>query len=539
MENENTEKIVNGSPDTNSGLPVVEKIWPEGWKNKLYFGDNLTLMRDKRNFESGSVNLIYLDPPFNSGRNYNLIFQEENGLDSDAQIHAFKDTWKWTEQTVKDWDNLKAWLTDQVESHQSIKSEKLLGLLEGLIDKYLKKSSVAAYLVEMTPRLIEMHRILNDKGSIYLHCDPTASHYLKLLMDAIFGVENFRNEIIWCYATPSAVQKSFPNKHDVILFYTKTDDYFFESPRIPHKSGLHNKGKVWKADYDNPEKVKDLESLGKKVEDWWIDIYPVDRVRTERIGYDSQKPEALLERIITASCPADGIVFDPFCGCGTTVAVAQKMGVRWIGIDITHLAIQTIRKRFDGAGVNKETYEIRGVPVDLNSAKALAEEDPYEFEYWAISLTISLKGEEVRPLKDKKKGGDEGIDGKLFFKEDGEKKTMILSVKSGKPLASYVDQLHGSVDRHRAQMGGLILLNKPTEGMLKRAAECGTYPFKLAAGKTKDFQKIQIITIEELLNGKKLDYPYWTKEDISQPKFKPRGRQITLTESKPKPIDSD
>ncbi len=206
-----------------------------------------------------------------------------------------------------------------------------------------------AYLVMMAIRLVEMHRVLKPTGSIYLHCNPTASHYLKLVMDAIFSIRNYRNEIVWCYATPSGSTKIFPRKHDIIFFYTKTDDYYFNPPRIPHKSGLHNIGQVFKADYgDISDEIKIMEKLGKKVEDWWIDIYPVDRVRREMLGYPTQKPEALLQRIIKASSTPGDIVLDPFCGCGTTISVAESLKCHWIGIDITHLAITLMRHRLEG-----------------------------------------------------------------------------------------------------------------------------------------------------------------------------------------------
>ena len=279
----------------------------------LFFGDNLEILREK--IPDEIFDLIYLDPPFNSKKDYNVLFKE--GLqDSPAQIKAFEDSWHWTRDAETTFEELIGIKKSKTQINQNI-SNLILAL-----EKMVGRNDVLAYLVMMTIRLIELHRVLKKTGSLYLHCDPTASHYLKIVMDAIFGKQNFRNEIAWCYATPSGASNIFPKKHDTILFYTKTDNYFFESPRTPHKSGLHNTGQVFGADNEDIEKIKEMERLGKKVEDWWIDIFPVDRIRAERLGYQTQKPEKLLERIIKASSNEGDLILDPFCGCGTTVAVA-------------------------------------------------------------------------------------------------------------------------------------------------------------------------------------------------------------------------
>ncbi|MFM6367890.1 MAG: DNA-methyltransferase, partial [Dolichospermum sp.] len=326
--------------------------------NQLYYGDNLENLR--KYIKDESVDLCYIDPPFNSKRNYNQIYNNI-GQEDKAQAQAFIDTWSWDNHANHGLDEI-------LSNYHGRFTRQCISLINGLTD-VLGKGSLLAYLISMTLRITEIHRVLKPTGSFYLHCDPTASHYLKLVLDAIFcslGGE-FINEIIWCYATPSGAVKKFSRKHDIIFLYSKSNNYTFNIQRIPHKSGLHNTGQSWQKKDGDPNYVKSLEEQGKKLEDWWIDLYPVDRVRKERLGYPTQKPEALLERIIKASSNENDIILDAYCGCGTTVAVAQKLNRQWIGIDITYQSISLILKRLEDS-FGKEVLTnitLHGIPKDL------------------------------------------------------------------------------------------------------------------------------------------------------------------------------
>lgn len=460
-------------------------------KNRtLFFGDNLKILEEK--VPDNLFDLIYLDPPFNSNRNYNVLFKEGQ-VDSSAQIHAFEDTWEWTPQTIELFNELK-----------EKNSPQIIMLINSLYE-LLGPTPMMAYIVNMTARLIPLRRVLKMTGSLYLHCDPTASHYLKIILDAIFGKENFRNEIVWCYATPSGSAKMFPRKHDTILFYTKSDNYFFEIPRIPHKSGLHNTGQVFQKDYgDRSDEIKNMENLGKKVEDWWIDIYPVDRVRSEMLGYPTQKPEALLERIIKASSKEGDWVLDPFCGCGTTVAVAEKQKRNWIGIDISMQSIKVIEQRLkDHYG--KIEVNIDGIPMDYQSAERLFKNDPYSFQDWAITLVGANP-----PSGETKKGADRGIDGLILFYEianmgspDPKLRKIIIQVKGGGTNRGDVAKLKGDMDRESSPMGILITLNEPTAEMKREASLAGEYKHSDSVS----FPKIQILSIRDYFDGKKILLP--------------------------------
>jgi site-specific DNA-methyltransferase (adenine-specific) len=466
--------------------------------NVLYYGDNLEILR--KYIPENSIDLIYLDPPFNSKKDYNILFKENGGVESEAQIKAFADTWHWTQKAEDTYH--------EIVTKGPLKVGKLIGALHDAIGN----NDVMAYLVMMTIRLIELHRVLKPTGSLYLHCDPTASHYLKLVLDQIFGGKNFRNEIVWCYTGPRKTPKKFSRKHDVILFYTKTDDYIFNQQTIPHKSGLHDTGQVEtfgrlrtdKISQEQIEEIRKLEERGKILEDWWIDIYPIDRVRKEMLGYETQKPVALLERIIKASSNEGDIVLDPFCGCGTAVVAAQKLKRRWIGIDITHLAIALMRNRLkDSFGIDADVI---GEPVDLTSARALAHEDRYQFQWWALSLI------KARPLGEKKKGADKGIDGVIHFIDDpsGAVSRVVVQVKSGHVGVNAVRELE-TVAKNDA-IGVLITLEPPTSPMKVEAVAAGYYHSPIW---NKDYPKIQILTIEELLHGKTVDMPPQTQTNIT------------------------
>ena len=315
-----------------------------GWKNKLYFGDNLDIM--KKYIEDKSVDLIYLDPPFKSGKDYNIIFKPEKG--ANAQIKTFKDTWKWGEEAEKNYRGLiEGTLTKEPPP------PKLKDLMTAM-RSYLGECSMMAYLSMMAPRLLEMKRVLKDTGSIYLHCDPTASHYLKILMDAIFGVENFRNEIVWRIGWVSGFKtqkRGWIRNHDTILYYTKSKKFTFNKEFIPYPPDYTRRG------------GKKPKGKGIPIEDTW-NCNPADELNSimimsfskEKVGYPTQKPEKLLERIIKASSNEGDLVLDPFSGCGTAVAVAEKLNRRWIGIDITYLAIDVISKRLKKNGIKENIH---------------------------------------------------------------------------------------------------------------------------------------------------------------------------------------
>ena len=381
--------------------------------NQLYYGDNLDILRV--HIPDESVDLIYIDPPFNSNQAYNVIFSETDGSSSQAQIQAFEDTWRWGETTEQAYHELV--VTAPHLLVETIKSFR----------GFLTETNLMAYLVMMALRLVELHRVLKPTGSFYLHCDPTASHYLKIILDQIFGVENFRNEMVWSYRRWPAKQKNFQKMHDIILFYSKekqenTFNMIYET--LSAGTLKRWKGKKSKVSFEGEirlvTQMTNVESQGRPADDVWS-IPVINSQAKERLGYPTQKPEALLERIIKASSNEGDVVLDAFCGCGTAVAVAQRLNRRWIGVDITHLAIALLKYRLADAFGDDVKYEIIGEPKDAESAKALAVQDRYQFQWWALSLI------RARPYQGKKKGADEGVDGVIYYEDvdpDKPKKTL-------------------------------------------------------------------------------------------------------------------
>jgi site-specific DNA-methyltransferase (adenine-specific) len=491
------------------------------WKNQLYFGDNLDILRSGR-IAVNSVDLIYLDPPFNSNATYNILFAEKSGEKSAAQITAFEDTWEWGPGAMAAYD-------DVMRGDRP----KLKDLLQAL-RAFLGQNDMMAYLTMMAVRLVELHRVLKATGSLYLHCDPTACHYIKLLLDAVFGKKYFLNEIIWHYKSfHGQVKNYFPKKHDILLLYTKSNNWIFNrqfgtdyTETIDYKrwnkylvDGYKIIGsnmpmqdtrflrfyKRWVRENNREPEPNDVvyEVIGQAVDTVW-DIKPVDPKDKDRLGYPTQKPEALLERIIQASSHEGDIVLDPFCGCGTTVTVAERLKRHWIGIDITHLAITLIKKRLhDSFGKELAPFEVIGEPADAMSAAALAEENRHQFEWWALGLV------DAAPAQDKKKGADRGVDGVLYFqeKDDGDYHKIIVQVKSGHVSAREVRDLKGVLEREKAAIGCLLTLKPPTRPMKEEAAAAGFYT--PAQFPEKRFPRLQILTIAELFAGKLLEYPRW------------------------------
>ena len=521
------------------------------WRNKLYFGDNLRILRE--NVPDESVDLIYLDPPFNSNATYNVLFRERSGEDSAAQITAFEDTWSWSIESEIAFQNV---ITDG--------PEKLGDLLQAMRG-FLGQNDMMAYLTMMAQRMAELHRVLKPTGSIYLHCDPTASHYLKLMMDAVFEQASFRSEIIWRRTNAKGLSfKGYPRNNDILLYYSKGRNFTWNRPFRPHDPEYVEKFyryvepetgrrytagdlvnpnsdrpnltyewnghfRVWRWTKERMQQAHDSglihytssglarqkryldEMQGNPVDTIWEDIRPIQSQAKERLGYPTQKPEALLERIINTSSDEGDVVLDPFCGCGTAIAVAERLNRRWIGIDITHLAISLMKSRLrDTFGPDLSDYDVVGVPQDVESARALAVESEhdgrYQFEYWALGLV------DARPSNRGRRGADSGIDGYINFFDDnsGKAKRIIVQVKSGHVSVPQIRDLKGVMDRDKAQIGLFITLNPPTRPMIQEATSAGIY--------TPDhypdhrYPRLQILTVEELLSGAEAEYPRFAPE---------------------------
>ena len=543
------------------------RIWGKGlgdagMTNRLFYGDNLEILRSREHFPDACVDLIYLDPPFNSNRNYNVLFKSESGADSEAQIRAFDDTWHWGPTAEATYEELVLHAPNKVATA----IEALLNLIE--------RNQMMAYLVMMTARLVELHRVLKPTGSLYLHCDPTASHYLKLILDTIFGGQNFRNEIVWKRTSAHNDAKRFGKIHDVLFYYSKDARHVFFEPVYVEYSDKYLRSEFQQDDHGRYYKLEDLtapyrggeggrfifhgrqpgptrmwsknenameelwqegrikvgkdgkpllrglkvfldEKKGMPVQDWWDDILRVGNTAKERLGYPTQKPEALLERIIRASSNEGDVVLDPFCGCGTAIAAAHKLGRKWIGIDITHLSIALQKYRLQDmfelkSGVD---YEVIGEPATVDAARELARdsdnEGRYQFEWWALSLVGAKPVGGQAGSKKGKKGADAGIDGIInFFDEDETgKKTpqkVVVQVKSGAVKVGDIRDLNGVVEREGAAIGVFITLENPTQPMVKEALAAGVYE---SPAWRKTYRRAQILTIGDLFGGAGVDMP--------------------------------
>ncbi len=524
--------------------------------NTLYYGDNLKVLREY--IPTESVDLIYLDPPFNSSRNYNVLFKDESGIDSEAQITAFEDTWHWNDLADQTYREIVTGAPERVS--------QLMTALKAIVGT---KSQMMAYLVMMTARLVELHRVLKPTGSLFLHCDPTASHYLKIILDTIFSPQNYRNEIVWKrQSAHSDAKTKFPDVTDTILFYAKSKETIFHPQYGQHDAqylesfyrfndndgrGLYRLGdmaspnprpnmmyewmgfsypaKGWRYQRETMQKLHDEgriyypkhkdgsldttkrpalkrylnEQEGSIITNAWIDITPLHSSDAERLGYPTQKPLALLERIIAASSNPGDVILDPFCGCGTAIAAAQKLGRKWIGIDITHLSIALQKYRLEAMfpGIK---FNVVGEPQDVSAAKHLAQSDRYQFQWWALSLIRAkpLGGQEGSRVG--KKGSDRGIDGVITFIDDNtdKAKRVLVQVKSGSVKSGDVRDLVGAVNRENAAIGVFITLDPPTREMKIEAASAGSY---YSPGWHKDYPRLQILTIAELLHGAEVKMP--------------------------------
>ncbi len=522
--------------------------------NRLYYGDNLEILRSREYFPDECVDLIYLDPPFNSNRNYNVLFQSQSGADSEAQITAFEDTWHWgetAEQTYRD-------LIISAPAKVSMAIEALMNLID--------RNQMMAYLVMMAARLVELDRVLKPTGSLYLHCDPTASHYLKILLDAIFDARNFKNELIWKRTSAHSDARRYGSVHDVLLFYTKSEEFTWNEiytdyddeylRRFRHQDadgrqwadgdltakGLSGGGytytykgvnSLWRVPFESMKKLDSENRLhftsaggirikryldelpGIPAQDVITDISPINSQAKERLGYPTQKPEALLERIIRASSNEGDVVLDPFCGCGTSIAAAHKLKRRWIGIDITHLSIALQKYRLGDMFelVSGRDYAVIGEPRAIEGARELARdsanEGRYQFEWWALSLVSAKPVGGRAGSRRGKKGVDKGIDGIINFFEQDEKgkakaRTVIAQVKSGKTSVKDIRELKSTLESEKAAMGLLITLEPPTRNMVKEALEAGYYESDFWG---RRYRRLQILAVGDLLDGAPFDMP--------------------------------
>jgi DNA modification methylase len=515
--------------------------------NALYYGDNLGILREF--VPSASIDLVYLDPPFNSNRDYNVIFKDESGRKSDAEILAFEDTWHWGPGPEAHY----AYLTNTAQNHGKVAAP--VSTIISALRVGIGENQMLAYLIEMAVRLVELHRTLKPTGSLYLHCDPTASHYLKLLLDAIFDVRNFRNEIIWkrssAHSDSGQGARHYGRVSDSILFYAKSDDSTWNQQFAPYDAKYldenynrrDSNGRVYRIDNiqgpggeakGNPryeflgvtrywrysrERMQELfddgriiqtrsgavpqykryldEMPGVPVQNVWTDIAVINNRSKEFLGWNTQKPVALLERIIQTSSDPGDIVLDPFCGCGTAVVAAQKLGRPWVGIDVTYLSIAVMKARLrDSFGIE---VPVIGQPTEVAGARAMLDgslESKYQFQWWALDLV----GAQPQGGS-KKKGADKGVDGVINFTGAGGKmESAIVSVKSGTVGAAMVQQLKGAMETHGAAMGLFITLDEPTGPMKQEASVAGLYHSEVSG---KDYPRIQILTVRELLEEHK------------------------------------
>ena len=514
----------------------------------LFYGDNLDVLR--RHVDDESVDLVYLDPPFNSNASYNVLFAEQDGSRSAAQVKAFGDTWQWDQGAAAAYEEV---VEGGGRVSQAMRAFRTL----------LGPSNMLAYLSMMAPRLIELRRVMKSTASIYLHCDPTASHYLKLLMDAVFGPENFRNDLVWKRKAgrgeTNAAAIRFGVTADNLLFYAKGKAASFHrqyrennpeyiAAKFTHKDsdgrryqrdnlsspsyrpnlvyeykGYAPPPKGWAVSRermeemdaegrlyfpaDNSKRIRRKRYLdelaGETVDSLWDDIPPINSQAAERLGYPTQKPEALLERIIEASSSPGDVILDPFCGCGTAIAVSERLNRHWVGIDITCLATHLIKSRLVDSFGESIDFSVTGEPTTSEDAAKLAREDPYQFEMWALGLVGARSATQ-------KKGADRGIDGRLPFheKQGGKTRQVVISVKSGKTGVQHVRDLRGVVEREQAEIGVLITMREPTRPMREEAATAGVYRSgSEGVGTWGAHPKLQLRTVPELLDGQMIDMP--------------------------------
>ena len=465
--------------------------------NALYYGDNLEILRKK--IRDNTVDLCYIDPPFNSKRTYNQIYTNV-GEEDRAQAQAFTDTWTW--------DHLASGgYTEILANAEGRFQPQLVALIKGL-HGVLAEGSLLAYLISISLRVTEILRALKPSGSFYLHCDPTSSHYLKLVLDAIFCPQggDFRNEIIWHYRRWTGKAKKFQELHDVLLFYTKSDEYTFNVQYTPYtEKSLHRKQNYHTRIKGDDVYVTHIDGRGVRDNDVW-QIQLLNSQSLERLGYPTQKPETLLDKVIRTSSDDGDMVLDAYCGCGTTIAVAQRLGRRWIGIDITYQSISLVLRRLEKTfgSATLDAIKLDGIPRDMASAEALAHKRDdrlrKEFEKWAV-LTYTSN----RAVINEKKGADAGIDARAYFlTARNDNATIIFQVKSGGVKRGDIATLRGDMGREEAAMAVLITLEEPSKPMLSEAKAAGQYHHETMG---RDYDKISVVTVREIIDGCRLEIP--------------------------------
>ena len=535
--------------------------------NRLYYGDCLTIMQD---LTPASVDLIYLDPPFNSNQAYNAIYRDLTGRPLPDQIEAFCDLWTLNEERERAIRHMPVLLREEGAADETVEFWRLL-----LAALRATQPRLLAYLSYMVPRLVVMKRLLRDTGSVYLHCDTTASHYIKVMMDGIFGHDNFRNEIVWKRTSAHSDARRFGRVHDTVLFYSRSAKHVWHSVKVPHDKeyvanhykhkdsrgrymldnltapGVVNQGQsgeAWRsinptdvgrhwaiprkalaiagvsqkantldalealdaAGYihwprkqgGKPRFKRYLDSEGMALQDVWADIPPISAAADERMGYPTQKPLALLERIIKASTDKGDMVLDPFCGCATTIEAAHRLGRQWIGIDIAIHAIKRVAAVRLGERLKLregKDFAISGVPRTLEGAKDLWARDSYHFQKWAV--------EEVDGFVTTNRGNDGGIDGRLYF-DTGERdlQSMVLEVKGGAVGIAHLRALHSVLEREEASMAGLIVMEPLGDRKMRnfRALMAESGDLEVLG---KPYSKMQLLSVPEILAGKRFNTP--------------------------------
>jgi site-specific DNA-methyltransferase (adenine-specific) len=510
----------------------------------LYLGDNLEVLRGK--IPDASVDLIYLDPPFKTNQDYGALFARRDSREPRTRIVAFDDTWTWTDASGAQFDDLVA-------------AKTKLGQTLLLLEQVVGRNDLLAYVTEMAPRLVEMHRALRQSGSLYLHCDPTASHYLKVILDAIFGPANFRNEVVWRRAHPKGhAFTRFARNHDVILGYAKdagklkwraqylpydeeraAKQYSLidEDGRPYQLTSLLNpnpdrpnltyefKGvtRVWRWTRERMEEEdakgrivvpRDGQGIprykryldeqeGIPIDDFWGDIDFA--AGGERLGFPTQKPEKLVERILLSTTDPGDLVLDPFCGCGTTVAVAERLRRHWIGIDISYLAISLIRFRLADRFGEQARYSVVGTPTSAGEALALAREDRRQFDLWALS-TVG-----ARPANESE-GRRLGFQGERLFREDESNINLALVKVVDRPDTGSVETLRGAMESLGAKAGIVISFERPSAQVLGLVHSLGNYEPKHSRGQ---YRRIQILTVDEVVAGKQPSLPFGRSGNVT------------------------
>ena len=478
--------------------------------NKLFYGDCITVMEDMK---LGSVDLIYLDPPFNSNREYNVIYKDETGRPLPDQIEAFSDLWELDEERERVLRVMPVLMREAGIPDQAAEFWRLwMNALRGTNPRLL------AYLTYMVERLLPMRGILKPTGSIYLHCDPTASHYIKVMMDAIFDHKNFKNEIIWSYRRWPTKARKYQSMHDVILFYAMSDHNTFNVEYEPPSESTMKryKGKRHKRDLKAKRNIYLDEPIkGLPMRDVW-NLSVIAAVAKERMGYATQKPLALLNRIIETSTNEGDVVFDPFCGCATTLEAAHRLGRRWIGIDIAIHAVKRVaRVRLqDRLGLVEGTdFEVQGAPRNVEGARDLWTRDKYHFQKWAV--------EEVDGFVTTKRTADGGVDGRLYFgmPNDRDLSSMVIEVKGGKSVAiESLRALRGVLESGVAKLAGLIVMDPLGDAKMRNfrrfMAEAGDMDMMGVK-----YPRMQILSVPEILEGRRFMTPSVAGRGLAEPRL--------------------